>query len=58
MGNKDIREQFTPLDLRVADWVSQNYGLTVDEVLILAKLGVKPEQLVETKPEKRGDKQK
>jgi hypothetical protein len=49
MADKDIRKQFTPLDLRIAEGVGRNYGLTVDEVLISAKLGVKNEQLVEAK---------
>jgi hypothetical protein len=55
MGDKDIRQKFTPLDLQIADGVGRNSGLTVEEVLISAKLGVKTEQLVEAK---RGDGQK
>jgi len=51
MGDKDIREQFTPLDLQVADLVGRNCGLTVEEVLISAKLGVSNEQLIQTKKE-------
>jgi hypothetical protein len=55
MGDKDIRQKFTPLDLQIADGVGRNSGLTVEEVLISAKLGTKTEQLVEAK---RGDRQK
>lgn len=53
MGDKDIREQFTPLDLQVAGWVGQNCGLTVEEVLISAKLGVSNEQLIQAKKEEQ-----
>ena len=51
MSDKDIREQFTPLDLQVADWVSQNSGLTIEEVLLSAKLDVSIEQMIQAKKE-------
>jgi len=53
MGDKNIREQFTPLDLQVADGLARSCGLTVDEVLISAKLGVSNEQLIQTKKEEQ-----
>lgn len=53
MADKDIRQKLTPLDLRIVEGLGQSCGLTVEEVLISAKLGVSSEQLIQTKKEEQ-----